>query len=77
VSDNIWKRTEIESPCVKICAIHPIHKVCVGCFRTTSEIAGWSNFTSEERRNIMTRLKERKKLTQPKRQGGRSGRVKN
>ena len=77
MNDNSWKRNEIESPCVKICVIHPVHNICVGCFRTTDEIANWSNFTGEKRRNIMAGLKGREKLTQPKRQGGRLGRIKN
>ena len=76
MNDKIWKRNEIESPCVKVCVIHPAHQICVGCFRTANEIEDWSNFTAEKRKNIMSCLKERKKLTQQKRQGGRLRRIK-
>ena len=29
--DDIWARDEIESPCIKICVIHPQERLCVGC----------------------------------------------
>ena len=73
MSDEVWKRDEIESPCVSICLIHPEAKLCIGCLRTGEEIARWSALTSEERREIMSSLDERKSLL-PKRRGGRSGR---
>ena len=31
MSDDIWARDEIESPCVKICVIHPAEGLCTGC----------------------------------------------
>jgi predicted Fe-S protein YdhL (DUF1289 family) len=70
---EIWQRQEIDSPCVKICVIHPDAKLCVGCYRTGDEIAIWSRLSPEARRAIMTDLAERAKtLTQ--RRGGRLGR---
>lgn len=70
---EIWQRQEIDSPCVKICVIHPDAKICVGCHRTGDEIAIWSRLTPEARRAIMADLPERgKSLTQ--RRGGRLGR---
>ncbi len=35
---EIWQRNEIDSPCIKICVIHPDAKICVGCHRTGEEI---------------------------------------
>lgn len=58
-SDAVWKRDEIESPCVKVCILHPQARICVGCLRTGDEIAAWSRMTPAERREIMTRLAER------------------
>lgn len=70
---EIWQRQEIDSPCIKICVIHPDAKICVGCHRTGDEIAIWSRLTPEARRAIMADLPERAKtLTQ--RRGGRLGR---
>jgi hypothetical protein len=74
MTDEIWKRAEIESPCVKICVIHPEARLCVGCFRSIDEIGTWSRKTPEERRAIMADLPGRSaQLT--KRRGGRLGRT--
>lgn len=71
--DDIWKRNEVESPCVKICVVHPEAGICVGCRRTIDEIARWSGMTTEERRAIMSQLQGRASLL-AKRRGGRLGR---
>ena len=73
MSDDLWRRDEIESPCVQICLIHPEARICLGCHRTGEEIATWSQLSPEDRRAIMERLPERKKLL-PGRRGGRKGR---
>lgn len=72
--DEIWKRDEIESPCVKICVLHPEARICIGCHRSGDEIARWSRMTSEDRRRIMAELPTRAPLL-AKRRGGRSGRT--
>lgn len=73
MTDDIWKRAEIESPCVKICVIHPEARICVGCHRSIEEIGTWSRKTPEERRSIMADLPARAgQLT--RRRGGRLGR---
>jgi len=70
---EIWQRNEIDSPCIKICVIHPDAKICVGCYRSGDEIAIWSRLTPEARLAIMANLPERaKSITQ--RRGGRLGR---
>jgi predicted Fe-S protein YdhL (DUF1289 family) len=74
MTDEVWRRPEIESPCVKICVVHPEAGICVGCHRTTDEIARWSRMTPEERRAIMAELPGRgARLT--RRAGGRAGRL--
>ncbi len=60
--DEVWKRDEVDSPCVKICVIHPASGLCIGCFRTTDEIAGWSTMDSEARRTLVAELPDREKL---------------
>ena len=69
--DDIWQRDEIESPCQKICMIHPTAKLCVGCFRSPEEIATWGRKTTEERREIMEELPKREHLTRVRRGGRR------
>ncbi|MDF2234063.1 DUF1289 domain-containing protein [Albimonas sp. CAU 1670] len=58
-TDPIWRRDEIESPCVKVCILHPQAKICVGCLRTGDEIAGWSRMSPDRRREIMGQLSSR------------------
>lgn len=73
-SAPVWRRNEIESPCVNVCVIHRDAKICIGCHRTADEIGRWSRMTPEERRAIMAELPGRgSDLLQ--RRGGRSGRL--
>jgi uncharacterized protein len=75
MNDEIWKRAEIDSPCVKVCVIHPEARLCVGCLRSIDEIGLWSSFSVAERRAIMDDLPNRAG-TMTKRRGGRLGRTK-
>ena len=72
--DDIWKRNEVESPCVKLCVIHPEARLCVGCYRSIDEITAWSRMTPEARRDVIADLPARGK-TLTKRRGGRSART--
>ncbi|SFQ96129.1 DUF1289 domain-containing protein [Poseidonocella sedimentorum] len=67
-SDEVWRRAEIESPCVKLCVIHPETGLCAGCARTLDEIAGWTGFAPEKRAQILLELPGR---TPPPRRTGR------
>ena len=70
----VWKRDEIDSPCVQVCVVHPETRLCIGCARSIDEIAGWSRMSSEARAAVMAELPQRQ--AQPKkRRGGRSARV--
>ena len=73
MKDEIWTRAEIESPCVKICVIHPEAKICIGCWRSLQEIAQWSSLSAEARHDLMTELPLRAARLQ-KRRGGRAAR---
>lgn len=75
MTDDIWMRQEIESPCEKICMIHPETRLCIGCRRTSDEIARWSRMSPEERREIMTALPARN-AGPAARTGGRQARLK-
>jgi uncharacterized protein len=74
MSDEVWRRAEIESPCVKLCVVHPATGLCLGCFRTVDEIAAWSAMTPEARRAVMAELPSRAEQARPVRRGGRGGR---
>jgi predicted Fe-S protein YdhL (DUF1289 family) len=72
--DKVWKRNEIDSPCIQVCVVHPSERICTGCFRTIDEIAQWSKMPSEQRDEIMTQLDSRAARLK-KRRGGRSARL--
>ncbi|MGV8955227.1 MAG: DUF1289 domain-containing protein [Cypionkella sp.] len=72
--DEVWKREEVESPCVKLCVIHPDARICVGCLRSIDEISGWSRMTAQTRRSIMADLPNRAPMI-AKRRGGRAARL--
>lgn len=76
MSDDIpvWTRDEIESPCVRICVVHPEARICTGCYRSIDEIGRWSRMSPEERRQIMADLPGRAPLLR-KRRGGRAARM--
>ena len=74
MSDDIWKRDEVQSPCIKICVVHPETRLCTGCYRSIDEIGAWSRMSPEARRAVMDELPNRaSKLT--KRRGGRAARL--
>lgn len=73
IGDEVWRRDEIDSPCVKVCVIHPESRLCLGCHRTTDEIARWSKMTPEERAEITAALPGRNP-SPGRRSGGASAR---
>jgi uncharacterized protein len=73
-TDAIWQRAEIESPCIKICVIHPATRLCTGCLRSIDEIGSWSRMTPEDRRTVMEALPGRAAQFKQRR-GGRAARL--
>ncbi|WP_342778621.1 DUF1289 domain-containing protein [Phreatobacter stygius] len=51
--------SSIETPCVKICVIHPTAGICEGCGRTLAEIGGWLTLSADDRRRVMATLPAR------------------
>ena len=49
----------IESPCNRVCVMHPGLGHCIGCGRSLDEIARWSDFAPAERARIMAQLPPR------------------
>jgi predicted Fe-S protein YdhL (DUF1289 family) len=48
-----------ETPCVAVCIIDPMTKLCFGCGRTLPEIARWHAMESVERLAVMASLPAR------------------
>jgi len=74
MSDDIWKRDEVESPCVKLCVVHPETRLCTGCLRSIDEITAWSRMSPEARRAVMAELPARAGEFS-KRRGGRAAKL--
>ncbi|KRE09093.1 hypothetical protein ASE61_02655 [Bosea sp. Root670] len=47
------------TPCIKVCVIDPVTKLCEGCGRTLAEIAQWGCLSEAERLAIMAVLPKR------------------
>ena len=75
MTDTVWRRNEIESPCVRVCVLDPDTRLCLGCHRSADEIAGWSRMTADARRAIMDDLSERARNQTRSRKGGRAARL--
>ncbi len=72
--DKVWSRNEVESPCIRICVVHPEARICTGCLRTIDEISGWSRLSDGERAKINAELPDRVGQLR-KRRGGRAARL--
>lgn len=73
--DKVWSRNEIESPCVRVCVVHPEARICTGCYRSIDEITQWSKMSADARREVIDALPDRASLLK-KRRGGRAARLK-
>ena len=73
MTDDIWVRNEVQSPCVKICAIHPLERICTGCLRTIEEITAWGKMSESERTSLILELPKRQSNLTHRRGGRRAG----
>ncbi len=73
-ADDIWKRDEVQSPCINICVVHPEARICTGCLRSIQEITEWSRMSAAEREALIKALPEREALLK-KRRGGRAAKL--
>ena len=67
MTEPVWTRNEIESPCVRICVVHPETRLCTGCARSIDEIGRWSRMTPEV---------PNREVAPKGRRGGRAARLK-
>lgn len=74
MTDEVWKREELESPCVKLCVVHPEARICLGCYRSIEEISQWSRMTEDQRIAVKNDLPGRAAMLR-KRRGGRASRL--
>ena len=67
VNDLGWRRDEVDSPCVKLCVLHPVDRICLGCHRTSTRSRRWSPDDPEERRAVIAELPARRPANAPRR----------
>ena len=73
--DEIWARVEVDSPCKKICVIHRISELCIGCYRTAEEIELWNSYSEKERNKLISELPLRESKAIPKNRRGRAKKI--
>ncbi len=71
--NKVWRRNEVDSPCIQICVVHPEERLCTGCLRSIDEITRWSKMDEAERAEITADLPKRAPRLR-KRRGGRAAR---
>lgn len=49
-------RPDIQSPCIKVCAVDGETGLCLGCGRSLKEIGGWMQFDDAGRQSVMDML---------------------
>ena len=59
----------IATPCVMVCAVDGESGLCLGCFRSLKEIAGWRALGDDERARIMAELPSRRSRIDPAKLG--------
>ena len=47
------------SPCIGVCSIDPKSNLCLGCFRSSDEIAIWPMIDNQKALEIMKEIKKR------------------
>ena len=52
-------KKHIISPCVGVCSIDPQSDLCIGCLRTSPEIAMWPQIDRQRAYQIMKEIKVR------------------
>ena len=52
-------KKHVISPCVGVCSIDPQSGLCIGCLRSSSEIANWAQINNKRALKIMKEIKDR------------------
>jgi predicted Fe-S protein YdhL (DUF1289 family) len=59
----------IATPCIKVCIVDGPTGLCLGCYRTLTEIGGWSALSDDQRAGIMEELSSRRDRIDPAKLG--------
>ncbi len=53
-----FKNSSIKSPCIDVCVTRD--GVCIGCYRTLEEMAGWKSYTEKQKAEVLEKIKKRR-----------------
>ncbi len=59
----------IVTPCVQVCIVDGESGLCLGCFRTLGEVAGWARLDDVARAAVMAELPARAERIRPEKLG--------
>ncbi len=54
----------VRSPCISVCALDS-EDICIGCFRSASEITRWKLMTDTEKHQVLILAGERNRAVNP------------
>ena len=60
---------DVASPCISVCSVDPVTKMCIGCLRTLKEIGAWRTMGLAEKRAVVDATEQRA-LSIPRRNAG-------
>ena len=55
----------VATPCIKVCMVDGESGLCLGCYRTLPEIAGWARLAPDARASVMRSLPGRRDRISP------------
>jgi uncharacterized protein len=53
-----FQSKKIKSPCIDVCISR--NGLCIGCYRTLDEMAGWKTYTEEQKQEVLENIKKRR-----------------
>jgi predicted Fe-S protein YdhL (DUF1289 family) len=54
------KTGDIESPCVRVCILDRVHRLCIGCYRSLDEISYWTRYSNAQRQQVLSQIEIRR-----------------
>ena len=51
---------KLPSPCVSVCQMDALDELCVGCYRTRTEIAAWGSMDKADQMLLLDILRDRR-----------------
>lgn len=57
---SVQSSSSVASPCVGVCSLDPETDLCLGCWRTQSEVAAWVRADARRKREIIARARQRR-----------------